>query len=191
MATTRATRGRSAPIIRPIESSARAAPAGARSLARAPAPDDDRYAALAEGGMDGVRAHVLAAHPAALALLAARPVDADDETGNVLALVRDAGGGAGAVEVDPRHDEERRQKLALGAQELGQVLRGVRDPHGRLESAPDQLRVARHLERLRDLAAHLEEPVPVTLERLVEPLARRLRKPLEVHALGVGAGQVP
>src|SRR5499433_2275141 len=165
--------------------------ARARSLAPAPVPGDDRDTALAEGGMRGALPHVLAAHPAPLTLLAARPVDADDEPGNVLALIGDAGGSPGALECDSRHDEERGQELALGAQELGQILRGVHDPYRRLEPASDQLAVARRLERLRDLAAHLEEPIPFALERLVEPLARRLRKSLEVHTLGAGAGQVP
>src|SRR4030095_5983719 len=84
-----------------------ARPPEARSLAPASEPDDARDAARAEGGMRAFLSHVLAAHPAPLTLLAARPVDANDEAGNVLALVGDAGGGVGTLERDPRHDEER------------------------------------------------------------------------------------
>ena len=55
---------------------------------------------------------------------------------------------------------------------------------------PMSLPAARGLERLRHLAPHLEQPVPLLLEPVVEPFARHLREPLEVHALAVRAGQV-
>src|SRR5262245_44238730 len=109
MAMTRTTRERSAPVM-PFPP---ARGARARALAPAPEPDDDRDTALAESGMRRALPHALAAHPAPLTLLAARPVDADDEPGDVLAFVGDAGSGAPALERDPRHDEERRQELAF------------------------------------------------------------------------------
>src|SRR5262250_2644151 len=159
-------------------------------IAGATEPGDDRHAALAELGMLAALADVLAARPAALTLLTACAVHADNQPRDVLALVRDARARARALELDARHDEDRRQELALGREQRRQVLGRVDDPHRRLEPAADQLLGPGGLERLGDLAPHFEQPVPVALERVVEPFARRVREALEVHALAVRAGRV-
>src|SRR5262249_48649432 len=115
----------------------------------------DRDAPLAERGVLAARADVLAARPAALALPTARAVDADDETRDVLALVRDARARVRAIERHARHDEDRRQQGALGAQQRWQVFRGARDAHRGLEPAADQLLGPRGLQRLRDFTTDL------------------------------------
>src|SRR5262249_2814657 len=117
-------------------------------IAGATEPGDDRYAALAETGMLAVLAHVLAPRPATLALLAARTVHADHEPRDVLTLVGDARARGRALELHARHDEDRRQERALGAEERRQVLGRVDDPHRRLEPAADQLLGPRGLQRL-------------------------------------------
>src|SRR5215467_9326318 len=159
-------------------------------IAGATEPGDDRHAALAERGVLAALAHALAARPAALALLAARTVHADDEAGDVLALIGHACPRAGAAELHARHDEDRRQECLLGGEERRQVFGRVDDPHRRLEPAADQLLGPGGLQRLGDLPPHLEQPVPVALERVVEPLARRVREAFEVHALASHAGHV-
>src|SRR5438132_3973655 len=153
-------------------------------------PRDDRDATLAERGVRAVLADVLAPRPAPLALLPARAIDADDQPGDVLALVGDARTRSRALERHARHDEDRRQELALGGEKRRKILGHVRDPHRGLQPAPDQLPGPRGLERLRDLAPYLEQPIPVPPQRVVEPLPRGLREALEVHALAVGAGKV-
>src|SRR5262245_46002048 len=152
-------------------------------FAGATEPGDDRHAALAELGMLAALAHVLAPRPAALALLAARAVHAHDQPRDVLAVVGDARARSRALELDARHDEDRRQERALGPEQRRQVLGRGDDPHRRLEPATDQLLGSCGLQRLGDLAPHLEEAVPVALERVVEPFPRRVRKALEMHAL--------
>src|SRR6184192_3139323 len=86
-----------------------------------------------------------------------------------------------------RDDEERGQERALGTEERGQVLGRVHQDDARLEPAPDEPTRARGLERLRDLAAYLEEAAPLAREPVVEPLHRLLGEPLEVDALAPGA----
>src|SRR5262249_59400556 len=108
--------------------------------------------------MGRVATDLLAAHPAPLALLARRAVDADDETGDVLTLVVHARTPRPRLEVDARDDEQRRQQGALGAEEARQVLRRRLDAHTCLERAADQLLSARGLERLGHLATNLEQP---------------------------------
>src|SRR2546425_6128191 len=153
-------------------------------------PRDDRDATLAERGVRAVFADVLAPRPAPLALLPARAIDADDQPGDVLALVGDARAQARALERHARHDEDRRQELAVGGEQRGKILGRVRDAHRGLQPAPDQLPGPRGLERLRAPAPPLEQPIPAPLQRVVEPLPRRLREALEVHALAVGTGKV-
>src|SRR5687767_15967063 len=103
--------------------------------------------------MAGVAAHLLRTRPAALALVARRAVDADDEAGDVLALVEDGGPTAVGREIHPGDDEERGQQLALAREELGEILRRGHDAHAGLEAAADELLGARRLERLGHLAA--------------------------------------
>src|SRR2546428_2946435 len=162
-----------------------------RRSARTRSGEDGWDAALAERGMRSVLADALTPHPAALALLAARAVHADHEARDVLALVGDGRRGRGALEIDARHQEERREQIALGLEQCRQILRRARDPHGGFQRAPDELLGARRLERLGDFAAHLKETVPVALERVVEPLPRRGREPPAGHALPPGAGRGP
>src|SRR2546430_11809151 len=57
-------------------------------------------------------------------------------------------------------------------------------------SADQALRAGR-LEGLGHLAADLEQAAPLARQRVVEPLARRLREALEVDALRLDAGHVP
>src|SRR5689334_17695195 len=136
-------------------------------IAGATQPRHDRNAALAERGMLAALADVLAPRPAALALLARRAVDADHQPGDVLALVGHARPCARPIELDARHDEHRRQELALGGEQRREILGRIDDPHRGLEPAADELRGARGLERLGHLAAYLEQPVPVAFERVV------------------------
>src|SRR5215470_9022540 len=132
-------------------------------------PRDDGDAALAEGGMLAALADVHAARPAALPLLARRAVDTDHQAGDVLALVGDTRPRGRAIELDARHDERRRQELALGGEQCREILGRIDDPHRGLEPAADELRGPRGLERLGDLAADLQQAIPVALERVVEP----------------------
>src|SRR5437660_864358 len=69
-------------------------------------PRDDRDATLAERGVRAVLADVLAPRPAPLALLPARAIDADDQPGDVLALVGDARTRSRALERHARHAED-------------------------------------------------------------------------------------
>src|SRR5207244_2033718 len=82
-----------------------------------------------------------------------------------------------------RHDEERRQERSLRAEQLRQVLGRRGDAHPGLEPAADQALRAGRLEGLGHLAADLEQAAPLARQRVVEPLARRLREALEVDAL--------
>src|SRR5438477_11458051 len=127
--------------------------------------------------MGRVAPDLLAACPAPLALLPRRAVDADDEPGDVLALVAHAL--TAALEVDARDDEQRRQQRALGAEQPRHILGRRLDPHARLQPAADQLLRAGGLQRLVHLAAYLQQAVPLRLELLVEPLQRHLGKALE------------
>src|SRR5437016_5076505 len=105
-------------------------------------PRDDRDATLAERGVRAVLADVLAPRPAPLALLTARAIDADDQPRDVLALVDDARARARALERHARHDEDRRQELALGGEKRRKILRRVADAHRGLQPAADQARQA-------------------------------------------------
>src|SRR5439155_336184 len=118
-------------------------------------------AALAELGVVAARADLLAPGPAALALPAPRLVHADDEARDLLALVADSGLRLRRLLLHLRDDEERGQERALGTEERGQVLGRVHQDDARLEPAPDEPTRARGLERLRDLAAYLEEATPL------------------------------
>src|SRR5438552_8494124 len=139
--------------------------------------------------MGRIAPDLLAACPAPLALLPRRAVDADDEPGDVLALVAHALTAA-ALEVDARDDEQRRQQRALGAEQPWHILGRRLDPHARLQPSADQLLRAGGLQRLGHLAAYLEQAVPLRLERVVEPLQRHLGKAVEVHRLRARAGAV-
>src|SRR5256885_7277958 len=108
-----------------------------RRSARTRPGEDDRDAPLAERAMLGVLADALAPHPTALALLAARAVHADHQARDVLALVGDARAGRGALEVDARHQEQRREQVALGLEQCRQILGRARDPHRGLQRAAD------------------------------------------------------
>src|SRR5947207_6899340 len=147
-------------------------------------------AALAEFGVVPARADLLAPGPAALALPAPRLVHADDEARDLLALIADGGLRLRRLLFHLRDDEERGQERALGTEERGQILGRAHQEDARLEPAPDEPTRARGLERLRDLAAYLEEAAPLPREPVVEPLHRLLGEPLEMDALAPGAGQV-
>src|SRR5438132_6926634 len=140
--------------------------------------------------MGRIAPDLLAACPAPLALFPRRAVDADDEPGDVLALVAHALAAAAALEVDARDDEQRRQQRSLGAEQPRHILGRRLDPHARLQPAADQLLRAGRLQRLGHLAAYLEQAVPLRLERVVEPPQRHLGKALAVDRLRARAGAV-
>src|SRR5258708_7759245 len=123
--------------------------------------------------MGRIAPDLLAACPAPLALFPRRAVDADDEPGDVLALVAHALAAA-ALEVDARADEQRRQRRALGGGQPRHILGRRLDPPARPQPAADQLLRAGRPQRLGYLAAPLEQAVPLGLERVVEPLQRHL-----------------
>src|SRR4029077_1988545 len=136
--------------------------------------------------------HPCAPGPAALALLPAEGLgrhDLQHEAGDVLALVADPARGRGLAEARARDVEEGRQEgLPLGLEERAPLLLGrARHEYHRVDAFADLALLTCRLERARDLAAHLEQALPVRGQPLVRPLPALLREEHEVHALRLAA----
>src|SRR5229473_1355611 len=145
--------------------------------------------------MSGIGAHALAPGPAALAALPAERGggdDLEDEPGNVLALVAGpALRGRGGAEAHGRDVEEGGEEaVTLGLEERPPLLlRGGDEEDHRVHRLADASLLARALQGAGDLAADLEEALPLPAQPLVDPLAALLGKGDQVHALGLAAAR--
>src|ERR1700730_15502412 len=117
--------------------------------------------------MSGIAAHALAPGPAALAALPAEGGggdDLEDEPGNVLALVAgDAVRGRSGAEAHGGDAEQGGEEaVTLGLEERPPLLlRGGHDEDDRVHRLADASLLARGLQGARDLAAHLEQALPL------------------------------